>query len=351
MAPSYNRILHTAASASALRHSTMPVFLCDENFHLCMKSLSLAGILSVSTGRNMAKHLSPALVSQLKQMGSGSTVGELQLPCEMRIAFITVGYLHEQRYYAFVLNSLQINPAFRQADIFYRMLEHISSTVVALLDTPMNESNQMLLSCHQLQRIYHYVSISYEDSVRMSTQMAEFSPLLNDVVSGFSNHLTAMGGKITVMENSASYFFVKASPMCYGSILSVMVTAAILASSNGQIIIQSHDDLAGYDRGTVTIAIPAPSPKMSIDSMASLMDALPMLRLDLSIIKELAAWQNISLDFCRTERLLAFDISIPYTDHGRVVLHSPQGSKEELRLDDLIEQLCSTLDAYRTYTL
>ncbi len=339
-----NDKLRKSAEASALKSSTMPIFLCDDNFKLCMYSDSLAHLESgFILGKDISGVFSESERLKISNMQDGCLPIEINLPNYKGGCLAVSGHLDELRYIAVILDGNTYSRSFDASPYLSETAMQISTAVNDLLHSPKLKASRLSLLCAKLNRLTRYSLLAC--SPTELNQFTELIPYINAIVSEFSPKLASVGSTIRAAKSIPHVYFAKCPPIILGSVLSTLISAAVCLSSDGNISITCSDNPLDFTSAIISVTVASPSQTNLPNALSLLAERFDMLRLDLLAVNDMAGKHNVDIS-CRygNDNSYSIELSLALARAGNVVLHSPSYSIENVFLRVLVEQLFTLVE-------
>ncbi len=352
MAREINQNLRKAAEASALRHSVMPVFVCDENFHLCMYSVSLTSVMPrLVIGKDMSVVFSPDTRALIENMPDGCETVMLDLPQYKNSALVVVGRYEDSRYIAIILDGNAYLQNLNQKPYLGQAGTRVAQAIDELLHSPSSDQTKLSVSCEQLNRLRRYAQFSDPSSANLdlhANACTELIPYIRTIAAEFNRKLASIGGMISLTKSAPLVYFCDCPPIVLGAILSTLISAAVCLSQDGMIELSCCSAPQDFKTAHISIVSPNPPHNSLPSSFDLLIEHLHVLKLDLLAVKDIADRYRLDLQ-CRSESDGAFGItlSVPFVNAGKVTFHSPSHSFENVFTSVLIDQLFAVICSER----
>ncbi len=335
-------------NASALKHVLTPLFVCDEDFRLCMYSDSLPSIMPAAViGKGLAELFSPSVRAMLADLSESCVQFNIALPACSGTAFAVAEWFEGSRIYIISLNTIPSAPIENSRPFSPYMERQIVQTLRELLHTPAAACSRFHFSDAQLKRLVRCAQFSSDSGAVVHA--TELIPYLQDMIRTFTPRLAAFGVSLAMTEQGSHVFFGGCEPKCFGSVMSILIAAAVCVSSDGEIRLSCEDDPDNFRNARVSVIVPHPSADFNITDWNTLTDSLFTLRLDLLSLSELMENRQYRLDCVRRDGALRFEWILPYVQAGKVVFHSPAYTMDSLYLRELAKQCESILVVWRDY--
>ena len=216
MKTGYNTRLRQNAENSALYGTAAMLFLCDSDFHVCMKSFGAErGIKRPIIGADITTRMDGDLTASFAKAGLDGVKGQIFLDTELYDVIVYSGRLYKDNYIVLLLDEgINILPEYTEYDVckigLARLQRKLGELIDELLHTPRQAGSLKLdHSCMRMIRIKrHIYTVLYNSRTDGALDGDEISvnALLNIISKACEKALPAYGCRVNFELEPAAHY-------------------------------------------------------------------------------------------------------------------------------------------------
>ncbi len=307
-------------ASSAVKNSVVPVFVCDENFTVCAKSIGAEAYFPRPTVRNsILPYVDESRIKLLDSEASHVTSSFSRVN-EVSFCVITKGTVEGFKYYALIIEPMiQFCPP---VEPWY--IEESCATLIATLNDLISGKKTNI---HDLSTSVTRFSrlCSFTDTTGgLRYVKASLNDILDSVTASAAPILNSIHSNITLTSLPKQVLVVNTSPINVYIVLSTMIASIISLSDNGRISVECDpipdSNIAEISVGTV------PDSRLSkkILTYSQLTSSDNPFALELAALMDIARANDFGLDVKHTDSKISLILRLETESKPVGVFHSPE---------------------------
>ncbi len=340
----YNKRLRDIISESAVKQSLIPVFVCDENFRICLKSIGAERFFPrpIVNG-SVLPQLSEDVIERINS-SDAPVCGIFKLPKNDAFAIITTGVVCGEKYYALIFEPRILFVSEPIPQYIAESYKNLSGAVEELLSSPREDFGKLERCCSQIVRLSLFWEQAALPEAQHSFAVVDLNREISVVLEECSSMLSVIGASVTLKSLSRT----PAVCCCESRIIhifsSAFIAAAVMLSSDGQAEVSCESDVKD---SAVELAVSVNyNGTKKLNDFNELCCYIQPLRLEFAALMDMAERYDIALG-CRTaaDKLI---ITCKFASHpaANIKFRAPISSTMAAHIRYIIRGICDLVVDY-----
>lgn len=342
-----NKRLREGILNSAIKQSLIPVFICDENFRICLKSIGAERFFPRPIVNSSVLAQLPEDIVEKTEKSEIPLCTVFKLPKGEVYTIITTGVFCGEKYYALVFEPRIM---FSSEPIPWYIAEsytNLSNAVYELLTSPKEDFTKLDRCCSQILRLADFWEHAKLPEARHSVSTVNLYGEIRNVIDECSTLLSVIGASVSLEKYSDR------APMCTypGMVLhifaSVLFSASIILSTDGRarVLLQTPEN--SDSEIEMTVSVNCNRAQDGITQFEELCNRVKPLRLELAALMDMAKRYGINLS-CHTDSgklTITCRFAAYYSPNVR--FHAPLPFTMPTHVRNMISGICEIAVHYR----
>lgn len=247
MKPLYNKKLRNLAYQTALRQVSTPLFLCDENLYICMKSIGAEkSIKQPITGSNLEVYMDKNIKNQVLEMSSGWLCGTIFLNSAELEIIVYTGMLEGEKYYVFLSEEGRLFNFYKYIPNLNASLQILNNRIGDIIDELLHsetaDAGKLDRNCTYMIRLNRYISVALKEFIEKNNyssnnneNLLSVNVLLDCIFKLSKEILPAYGYNIQYDSRKSEILYSECSTSSLITLLCIFIFNSISLSQDGNV--------------------------------------------------------------------------------------------------------------------